>query len=96
MTRRSARDVVREIKRKVQEGHYRLTDHALEEMDDEDILDADMLWAIRNGGLRARMTNDPRGARYVLRGTVPDGRELEAVCRLAGGKVRILTVYLVE
>jgi len=79
----------------MQAGLYRLTDHA-EEMDDEEILDADVVTAVLVGKLARKLTDDPRGPRYVMRGPGRDGRAIEVVCRLMRPRIRVLTVYRVE
>lgn len=96
MTRRGRHQGVQAIKQRMQDGHYLLTDHAIEEMDDEEILDFDVVAAVVSGTLARRLIDDPRGPRYVMRGSEADGRLLEVVCRLVGSRVRVLTVYRVE
>ena len=73
-----------------------MTDHALTEMDADNLTEGDVLSALINGKLRQKQTGDPRGPRYLFRGTIDDGREIEVVCSLAGAKVSIITVYEVE
>jgi len=86
---------IREIRDRVRAKNYELTGHAEEEREDDDVAIADLEEAILAGRVEKTLTGDPRGNRYVVRGKVPDGRELEIVCRfLASGKLRIITVYL--
>lgn len=96
MGHRGRGTAVQAIKQRIRDGLYRLTDHAIEEMDDEGISDADVAAAVVTGKLARRLTHDPRGTRYVMRGSCNDGRRLEVVCRLIGARVRVLTVYRVE
>ena len=84
------------IKQRVADDFYHYTEHARQEMEDEDLSDADVKIAIRWGHLAARQTKGRRGTRYLVRGRATDGREVEAVCRLVPGEVRIVTVYEVE
>jgi len=68
--------------------------HALEEMDEDGLVEADVRRALLNGELRARLTDDPRGIRFVVRG-MSHGVEIETVCRfLPSGLLRIITVYV--
>ena len=96
MVRRKSSSVLRWIKQKVQEGAYEITEHALLEMDEDGLEEADLLWIIRTSKLQRRLTRDPRGPRFVLRGRVPGGKLAEVVTRALEDRVRILTVYLVE
>ena len=64
----------------------------------DDVLSiGDVKHAILNGRVISRLTHDPRGIRYVLRGPARDGRKISVVCRiLDSGKLRIVTVYATE
>ena len=96
MTRQRRSHAVRTIKQRANEGQYRMTDHALTEMDDDNLMEADVIGAIVKGSLERKQTGDPRGPRYIFRGRSEDGRDVEVVCALAGPKVSIITVYEVE
>jgi len=96
MTRRRRSQAVRIIKQRVADGLYRMTDHALAEMDDDNLLEADVLSAIVKGKLDRKQGGDPRGPRYIFRGKAEDGRGVEVVCALAGLKVSLITVYEVQ
>ncbi len=93
MVRRRASHVVRMIKQGVQEGRYRMTDHSLQEMDDEGVSAPDVVAAVVGRALQGKQTHDLRGPRYVMRGQALDGRTLDGVCRLVGA---IITTYVVE
>jgi hypothetical protein len=86
---------LRRIRRAIREGRYEVTVHALEEMDEDDLDEADVREAILGGRLGAELTDDPRGTRFVVRGsTQSKNREIEVVCRfLPSGLLRIITVY---
>ena len=86
---------LRRIRRAIRVGRYELTVHALEEMDEDDLGEADVLGALLRGVLSAELTDDPRGSRFVVRGKTHEGdREIEVVCRfLPSGLLRIITVY---
>jgi len=87
---------IRRIRRAVREGRYEFTVHALEEMDEEDLTEVDVRHALLHGSLVAQLTDDPRGIRFVVRGTPMDEDiETEVVCRfLPSGLLRIITVYV--
>lgn len=82
----------------MRERGYEFTVHALEEMDEDDLDEADVRQALLHGDIRAELTDDPRGIRFVVRGTTQNkDRELEVVCRfLPSGLLRIITVYQLE
>lgn len=96
MTRQRKSQAVRTIKQRAQDDQYRMTEHALSEMDDDHLTEADVIGAIVKGTLDRKQTGDPRGPRYIFRGKSEDGRDVEVVCTLAGPKVSIITVYEVE
>jgi hypothetical protein len=87
----------RRIRRAVREDNYEFSMHALEEMDDDDLTEADVRRVLLNGSLEAELTDDPRGIRFVMRGT-SQGIEIEIVCRFLplSGRLRIITVYAGE
>ncbi|GEM_PF-242128 len=86
------------IRRAIREGRYEFTIHALEEMDEDDLDEADVRQAILHGELSAELTDDPRGIRFVVYGTTQNqGCKIEVVCRfLPSGLLRIITVYKTE
>lgn len=63
---------LKRIRRAIREGRYEFTVHALEEMDEDDLEETDVRFAILNGELSAELTDDPRGTRFVVRGTTHD------------------------
>lgn len=86
---------IRRIRAAVRQGKYEFTLHALEEMDEDDLSQSDVRSAPLRGHVVARLAEDPRGARFVVRGT-PQGSDaaFEVVCRfLPSGLLRIITVY---
>jgi len=86
------------IREAVLNQRYTLTEHAYEEMDDDNLDVLDVESAILTGRLEQTLTRDPRGTRYVIVGTATD--ELTTV----GVVVRfveheqllVLTVYEVK
>lgn len=89
---------LKKIRRVVWSGRYEFTSHALEEMDEDDVDESDVRHAILRGTLVATLGDDPRGERFVIRGKTRDGDlSIEVVCRfLPTGRLRIITVYLIE
>jgi hypothetical protein len=89
---------IKRIRRAIREGRYEFTIHALEEMDDDDLDEADVRFAVLHGEISSELTDDPRGIRFVVLGTTGDkARFLEVVCRfLPSGLLRIITVYQLE
>jgi hypothetical protein len=95
MVRRRASHAIRRIKQCAQDGLLLFSDHARREMNDDGFNEADVSSAVRMGRLIARQTLGGRGTRYVLQGPAVDGRKMDAVCRISGDGVRIVTVYRV-
>lgn len=89
---------IRRIRSALTEGRYFFSDHALEEMDDDGLLESDVLGVLLRGKIVARLTGDTRGLRFVVRGTtVEEEIEIEVVCRfLPSGNLRIITVYAIQ
>jgi hypothetical protein len=89
---------IKRIRRAIREGRYEFTVHALEEMDEDDLDESDVRQAVLHGDISAELTDDPRGSRFVVRGTTHNkDREMEVVCRfLPSGLLRIITVYQLE
>ena len=89
---------VKRIRRAVRDGSYEFTTHALEEMDEDALTDEDVRGILLRGKLVLRLTDDPRGVRFVIRGRCRnDQLEAEVVCRfLPSGLMRIITTYAIE
>ena len=85
------------IRRAVREKRYQFTDHALEEADADDLSLQDILDVLLKGDLDSVYSDDPRGARYVVRGDVREV-EVDVVCRFRrdGTLLIIITVYEVD
>lgn len=89
---------IKQIRRAIRNGQYQYTNHALEEMDADDLIEEDIRHAILHGEVVATLTDDPRGTRFVVQGDEQLGvRTIEVVCRfLPSGLLRIITVYVLE
>jgi hypothetical protein len=90
-------ETLNKIRRAVRAGRYQITDHALEEADDDDLTLNDIRHILLAGDLAAIYTDDPRGPRYVVRGFVI-GEQVNVVCRFRsdGTLLIIITVYIVD
>lgn len=90
-------EILARIRQAVREKRYQMTDHALEEADNDDLTLDDILGVLLNGDLDSTYTDDPRGTRYVIRGDV-DEDEVDVVCRFRqdGTLLIIITVYVVD
>ena len=89
---------MRRIRSAAREGRYVYSVHALEEMDDDDLLDSDVLEVMMRGNVIAKLTGDQRGPRFILRGFAIDNEtQVEVICRfLPSAILRIITVYAVD
>ncbi len=89
---------LRRIRRAVGEDRYEFSLHALEEMDEDGLVEEDVRCAILRGRLDSELGDDPRGSRFVLRGqTLAKEAEIEVVCRfLPSGMLRIIIVHAIE
>jgi hypothetical protein len=89
---------IRRIRLALREGRYGYSIHALEEMDEDGLMDSDVYDVIMRGKVVAKLTGDARGTRFVIRGLAADKAvEVEVVCRFVPSAIlRIITVYVVE
>lgn len=60
------------IRLALKEGRYEYSINALEEMDEDQLVDSDVYEAIMKGKVMARSTGDLRGTRFVVRGLAAD------------------------
>ncbi len=89
---------LKHIRQAVRAGRYQFTSHALAEMDADNLIEEEARAILLRGHLGETLTDDPRGIRFVVRGTpTVEDREIEVVCRfLPSGLLRIITAYEVE
>jgi hypothetical protein len=92
-----SKGILVKIRRAVRERQYRMTDHALDVADADDLTLDDIRNVLLNGVLDSTYTDDPRGERYVVRGEVGEN-EVDVVCRFQsdGRLLIIVTVYVVD
>jgi len=90
-------DILVRIRKAVREKRYQITDHALEEADNDNLTLDDIVYVLLNGALDSIYTDDVRGSRYVVRGDVEED-EVDVVCRFRqdGTLLIIITVYVVN
>jgi len=93
----AGRDILARIRRAVRDGHYHITDHALEEAGTDNLLEEDILGVLLAGALDSVYTDEWRGPRFVVRGDIHE-LEVDVVCRFLGDGTLliIVTVYVVD
>jgi len=85
------------IRQKILDSDYLLSQHAREEMHDDNLEREDVVQAILRGRIAKRFTADPRGTRYRVAGPARDGRTANVVLRFhEGGGLIVITVYAEE
>ncbi len=90
-------EILARIRQAVRAKRYQITDHALEEADNDELTLDDILSVLLSGALDSTYTDDPRGVRYVIRGDVGQA-EVDVVCRFRGDVILliIITIYVVN
>jgi len=89
--------IIDKIRSYIKENKYRITVHAQQEAAEDDLDKQDIENIIFTGKLIRKLTHDPRGTRYLIRGKSNDGRPVYIVCRfLEIEKLSIITVYIEE
>lgn len=85
---------LQKIRQKVIEKDYYLSDHAEEEMLDDELKRIDIENAILKGIIGKKLTEDMRGTRYRIEGPARDGRIIHVVCRFKEhGNLILITAY---
>ena len=57
---------IKRIRRAIRDERYEFTIHALEEMDDDDLDETDVRYAVLHGEVSSELTDDPRGICFLL------------------------------
>ena len=85
------------IQRAVRDGRYVFTDHLLEEAEADNLTTDDVLHVLLTGDLDSTYSDDRRGVRYVVRGSI-EALEIDVVCKFKpdGSVLIIVTVYVVD
>src|SRR5437879_670620 len=73
--------------------NVRITQHAAQEMAEEDVTLDDVLDAVKNGQILENYATHRRGACCLLNGTTRAGRPLHVVCTTSLPTLIIITVY---
>lgn len=81
------------IKKKISQGLYYFSTHAIEELQNDNLTTDDAEFAIFNGEIINKLDHDLRGTRYIILGTTDKEEELEICCRIENGYVIIVTCY---
>ena len=98
MTLVARRHVIERIQELVRDLRYEVTDHAWEEMSDDDLLLVDVEAAILTGKVVRTDKGDPRGTVHVVEGTGADRRtRVGVVIRFNEREnVVIITTYVID
>jgi hypothetical protein len=85
---------LQKIRQKIIEKDYYISEHAEEEMLDDDLTRTDIENAILKGRIEKKLTEDIRGTRYRIEGPARDGRIIHIVCRFKEhGNLIFITAY---
>lgn len=82
------------IRQMVMDRNYYLSDHAEEELLDDELERKDIENAILNGRIEKKLIEDKRGTRYRIEGPARDDRIIHVVCRFKEhGNLIVITAY---
>ena len=86
------------IRNAILDHQYSLTEHAYEEMDDDNLDVLDVEAAILTGEIDQVLTVDPRGTRYVVIGNATDEQTVVGVVTrfVEHNQILIITVYEIK
>jgi len=85
-----------DLRRKVALGHYELTGHAKDEMEQDGFTIQDVKSAVYSGRIVGTQCHGRGPRKLVVAGRADDGRPLRLICRLtASGRLRLITVFAV-
>ncbi|MBW3600992.1 MAG: DUF4258 domain-containing protein [Planctomycetes bacterium] len=86
------------LRNAILDGRYSLTEHAYDEMEDDDLDILDVEAAILTGAIDQTLTKDPRGTRYVVVGIGTDQFTRVAIVGrfVEHDRLLIITVYEVQ
>ncbi|MBI4568226.1 MAG: DUF4258 domain-containing protein [Planctomycetes bacterium] len=87
--------VLTKIRERVKTGDYVMTRHALHEMDDDDLMLADVEGCMMNGEIVERQRDLSTGEwKYRLSGAALNGDPVEVIAKLGPtGKIVVITVF---
>ena len=85
---------IQQIRQKILDKDYYLSDHAEDEMLDDGLERSDIENAILKGRIEKKLTEDIRGTRYRIEGSAKDGRIIHVVCRFKeDSNLIVITAY---
>ncbi len=85
--------ILNRIRRKISQGLYYFSTHAIEELQNGELTTDDAEFAIFNGEIINKLDHDLRGTRFIILGKTADENDLEICCRIENGYVIIITCY---
>lgn len=88
--------IMRRIQTQIRERKYRISDHAEDEMMEEEtgrIRLSEIMEALENGRILENYPNANRGPCCLIYGTTENGRPLHVVCTTTCSTLFIITVY---
>jgi hypothetical protein len=93
-----ARRELERIRSAILDHRYTLTEHAYDEMAEDNLDSLDVESAILTGEIEQVLTKDPRGTRYVVVGTAADQETPVGVAMrfVEHDQLLIITVYAIE
>src|SRR5574341_1279901 len=91
----AAMSISKRIRKAIREGRVEFSEHALIELDNDDLMLGDVRMVLLHGAVHRTELDDPRGTRYIVRGAVRDV-DVDIVCRfLTSDILWVITVYVV-
>ena len=82
------------LRKAIHANRYEYSQHALEEMDEDNLSDEDVREAVLHGGVRTELMDDPRSMRYLVKGK-SGSIDIEVIVRFTTeNSIRIITVYV--
>jgi hypothetical protein len=87
--------IIHRIRQKILNGEFVFSVHTLlDKLPELNLTTEDVIGGILDGEIIEKLTEDPRGIRYVILGYANDEREIKIVCRFrADKKLIIITAY---
>jgi Domain of unknown function (DUF4258) len=87
-------NTISQVRALVESGKFKITQHAAQEMAEEEIALDDLLHTISNARLLEDYPDHRRGACCLLQGTDARSRHIHTVCTTANPTLIIITAYL--
>lgn len=93
MAARDVQEILRRIRRKIEAGEFRITQHAQQEMVEEDITLGEVIEAMSTGTILEDYPQHRRGPCSLIAGERADQRPLHVVCTTDLPLVIVITTY---